>query len=127
MGSAAPYLKLNGLTTEDLDSGSWVKDAAKADQMAKAVLAWSTDRGATNFCHWFQPLAGTYRFGQAAQVQLGMFEFGKDGKPIWDFKGKDLLRGETDGSSYPTGGLRATHTAGGYLTVDPASPMFVRG
>merc|ERR1719252_70839 len=60
-------------------------------------------------------------------VQLAMFEFSRDGSPAWDFKGKDLLRGETDGSSYPNGGLRATHTAGGYLTVDPTSPMFLRG
>ena len=51
----------------------------------------------------------------------------KTGKPLWDFKGKNILKGETDGSSYPNGGLRATHRAGGYLTVDPTSPIFLRG
>jgi len=124
---AAPYLKTNGLSPEDLATGAWVKDKAKADKMADAVREWATDRGASVFCHWFHPLASTYRHGQAGQVQLSMFEFGKDGKPIWDFKGKDLLQGETDGSSYPNGGLRATHTAGAYLTVDPESPIWLKG
>jgi len=124
---AAPYLKKNGLSPEDLATGAWVKDKAKADKMADAVREWAVDRGASVFCHWFQPLASTDRHGQAGQVQLSMFEFGKDGKPIWDFKGKDLLQGETDGSSYPNGGLRATHTAGAYLTVDPESPIWLKG
>mmetsp|Transcript_60321 Transcript_60321/g.127735 ORF Transcript_60321/g.127735 Transcript_60321/m.127735 type:complete len:771 (-) Transcript_60321:107-2419(-) len=124
---ATPYLRRYGLTPEDLASGSWVKDPAKADKMAKAVLDWGTDRGASVFCHWFQPLASTYRHGQVGQVQLAMWEFNKQGKPVWDLKGKDLLRGETDGSSYPNGGLRVTHSAGGYLTIDPQSSMFLRG
>lgn len=46
---------------------------------------------------------------------------------MWDFKGKNILKGETDGSSYPNGGLRATHSAGAYLSVDPTSPVFLRG
>lgn len=56
-----------------------------------------------------------------------MFEFNKLGQPVWEFKGKNILQGETDGSSYPNGGLRATHCAGGYLAVDPTSPIFLRG
>jgi len=56
-----------------------------------------------------------------------MMEFDRDGKPVWEFKGKNLLKGETDGSSYPNGGLRATHRAGAYLAVDPTSPIFLRG
>lgn len=56
-----------------------------------------------------------------------MIEFDKEGRPQWDFKGKNILKGETDGSSYPNGGLRATHRAAGYLTVDPTSPIFLRG
>ena len=56
-----------------------------------------------------------------------MCEFDKDGSPAWDFSGKALLNGETDGSSYNNGGLRATHTAGGYLSIDPTSPIFLRG
>lgn len=60
-------------------------------------------------------------------VQNTMMEFKKDGTPAWDFKGKNLLYGETDGSSYNNGGLRRTHQAGGYLTIDPTSPIFLRG
>jgi glutamine synthetase len=56
-----------------------------------------------------------------------MIEFDKDGRPVWDFKGKNLLRGETDGSSYPNGGLRATHRAGAYLVIDTTSPIMLRG
>lgn len=56
-----------------------------------------------------------------------MVEFDKQGIPQWDFTGKNLLKGETDGSSFPNGGLRATHTAGGYLAIDPTSPIFLRG
>jgi glutamine synthetase len=55
-----------------------------------------------------------------------MMEFSDDGSPIWSFKGKDLLYGETDGSSYSNGGMRSTHTAGGYLIIDPTSPIFLR-
>ena len=96
--------------------------------MAAAVLDWARDNGASVYCHWFQPLgAAGVRHGQSAQVYNHMFEFAKDGTPVWDFKGKNLLKGETDGSSYPNGGLRATHRAGGYLSVDPTSPIFLRG
>lgn len=124
---AAPYLKKQGLKENVLDTPAWTTDGS-ADKVAAAVLEWATDRGATVFCHWFQPLgSGGVRHGQTGQVQLRMIEFGRDGKPQWDFKGKNLLFGETDGSSYPNGGLRATHTAGGYLAVDPSSPIFLRG
>eukprot|EP00667_Euglena_gracilis_P018123 EG_transcript_19219 len=56
-----------------------------------------------------------------------MVNFGPDGTPIWELEGKTLLKGETDGSSFPNGGLRATHTAGGYTILDPSSPIFLRG
>ena len=71
--------------------------------------------------------AGGVRHGQAAGVQISMLSFDEDNSPYYHFTGKELLSGETDGSSYPHGGLRATHTAGGYLVVDPVSPPFVRG
>merc|ERR1719453_1283108 len=61
------------------------------------------------------------------QVHNAFFSFGDDGKPKFEFKGKELLKGETDGSSYANGGLRATHTAGGYTVLDPTSPVFLRG
>jgi len=66
------------------------------------------------------------RHGLSAQVHQTMFEFDKDGKPFFKFEGEQLLQGETDGSSYPNGGMRATHTAGGYLSIDPLSPIFLR-
>lgn len=56
-----------------------------------------------------------------------MFHFDSRGQPVWEFTGKHLLSGETDGSSFPNGGLRATHRAGGYLAIDATSPIFLRG
>ena len=56
-------------------------------KVAAAVLEWAIDRGASLYCHWFQPLAAAgLRHGQSAQVQLSMIEFDKNGKPVWDFK-----------------------------------------
>jgi len=95
--------------------------------VAAAMRDWAVDRGATSYCHWFQPLGSTgVRHGNAAGVQISMLNFAADGTPSWEFDAGDLLTGETDGSSYPNGGLRATHTAGGYLAVDPLSPPFCR-
>ncbi|KAJ1640026.1 glutamine synthetase type III N terminal-domain-containing protein [Pavlovales sp. CCMP2436] len=123
---AAPYLKAHGLSADALDDYTWTKTSA--DKVAAAVSDWAADRGASSFCHWFQPLgASGVRHGLTGQVQNMMINFDKEGVPKWDFKGKDLLKGETDGSSYPNGGLRATHTAGGYLSVDPTSPISLRG
>lgn len=125
---AAPYLEAAGLSKGTLDSADWTRDAATADKVANAVAAWARDNGASVYCHWFQPLAASgVRHGGTGQVQNHFFEFDKDGVAQWDFKGKNILKGETDGSSYPNGGLRATHTAGGYLSVDPTSPIFLRG
>lgn len=124
---AAPYLEWRGLPRNTLDTVDWTRDAALTDKVAGAVLDWAKDHGASVYCHWFQPLgAGGVRHGMSAQVQNRMFEFDRDGNQVWSFKGKHLLQGETDGSSYPTGGLRATHTAGGYLGIDPTSPIFLR-
>ena len=67
------------------------------------------------------------RHGQSGQVQNKMLAFNADNKIEFDFKGKDLIKGETDGSSYPNGGLRGTHCAGGYLAIDTSSPIFLRG
>ena len=86
------------------------------------------DRGANVYCHWFQPMASSgVRHGQSGQVQNIMLEFNSDGEIEQDFKGKTLVKGETDGSSYPNGGLRGTHQAGGYLAIDTSSPIFLRG
>ena len=67
------------------------------------------------------------RAGLLGMVQNAFFKFDNDGVPVWDLKGKDLIQGETDGSSYANGGLRGTHCAGGYVQVDPSSPIYLRG
>jgi glutamine synthetase len=86
------------------------------------------DRGVNVYCHWFQPMAASgVRHGLTGQVQNMMLEFDKNNEIKKDFKGKTLIKGETDGSSYPNGGLRGTHQAGGYLAVDTSSPIFCRG
>ncbi|KAK3268147.1 hypothetical protein CYMTET_23333 [Cymbomonas tetramitiformis] len=124
---ADEYLQKEGLSSAILDDHSWVKDVATADKIANAVLAWALDRGATSWTHWFQPMAASFRHGQTAQVQNSLLEFDSEGKPSYKLKGKQLLQSETDGSSYPNGGMRATHTAAAYLGVDPTSPIFLRG
>jgi glutamine synthetase len=86
------------------------------------------DNGANVYCHWFQPMASSgVRHGQTGQVQNIMLEFNSENEVVQDFKGKTLIKGETDGSSYPNGGLRGTHRAGGYLAIDTSSPIFLRG
>lgn len=124
---AEPYLEKQGLAKDTLSNGKWCSDG-KADAVAAAVLDWARDNGASVYTHWFQPLgASGVRHGMSSGVQNSMMEFLSDGTPAWDFKGKNLLFGETDGSSYMNGGLRGTHCAGGYLTIDPTSPVFLRG
>jgi len=121
------YLKKHGSSGAVLKDPSWTKN--HADVVAKAVLDWAVDNGANTYCHWFQPMASSgVRHGQSGQVQNMMMEFDRDTNDIkFDFKGKDLIKGETDGSSYPNGGLRGTHCAGGYVVVDTSSPIFLRG
>jgi glutamine synthetase len=70
-------------------------------------------------------MTSTFRHGDTGQVQMSMLEFNRDGTTTFELKGKHILFGETDGSSYPNGGMRATHTAGGYLAIDPSSPVFL--
>ena len=124
---ADTYLAKQGLPAGLLDDPSWTSSDA-ADGVAKAIMEWAGDKGASVFTHWFQPLgASGVRLGMTGQVHNAFFAFGADGKPEFGFKGKELLKGETDGSSYPSGGLRATHTAGGYTVLDPTSPVFIRG
>jgi glutamine synthetase len=123
---ADEYLKKHGASGEILKDPSWVDN--NADLVANAVFDWALDHGANVYTHWFQPMAASgVRHGLTGQVHNIMLKFGKDGSVVKDFKGKTLVKGETDGSSYPNGGLRATHTAGGYLAVDTSSPIFLRG
>lgn len=123
---AAEYLTKHGASADTLKDPSWVNN--NADAVANAVFDWATDRGANVYCHWFQPMASTgVRHGLTGQVQNMMLKFNSDGEVEQDFKGKTLVKGETDGSSFPNGGLRGTHCAGGYLAVDTSSPILCRG
>ena len=126
--TARPYLVKEGLPPNTLDNPKWQENSATADLVAKAVTTWAKSKGASMVTHWFQPLGSAgVRRGQTGQVHNAMFNFGANNKLDFVFSGSELLKGETDGSSYMNGGLRATHTAGGYTALDPSSPMFIRG
>mmetsp|Transcript_5039 Transcript_5039/g.12023 ORF Transcript_5039/g.12023 Transcript_5039/m.12023 type:complete len:713 (-) Transcript_5039:223-2361(-) len=123
---ASEYLVKHGASADTLKDPSWVQN--NSDAVANAVFDWATDRGANVYCHWFQPMASSgVRHGLTGQVQNMMLKFNSDGEVEQDFKGKTLIKGETDGSSFPNGGLRGTHCAGGYLAVDTSSPILCRG
>jgi len=120
------YLQKYGVSVDTLKDPKWVEESA--DAVAAAILEWATDNGASTYCHWFQPLASSgFRHGQTGQVYNKMLQFDRETNELkFDFDGDTLIKGETDGSSYPNGGLRATHEAGGYLAVDTSSPIFLR-
>lgn len=93
-----------------------------ADVVAKAMKDWAMELGATHYVHWFSPMTG------AGSGKHDSFIDGvKQGEPILRFSGKLLAKGESDASSFPSGGLRATFEARGYTTWDPTSPAFVLG
>ncbi len=91
-----------------------------ANEVAKAVVAWATKRGATHFCHWFQPLTGT-----TAEKHDSFLNFSKN-EPILKLSGSQLMQGEPDASSFPNGGSRSTFEARGYTSWDLTSPLFLR-
>jgi glutamine synthetase len=123
---AEEYLSKQGASGDILKDPNWVN--THADTVAAAVFDWAADEGANVYCHWFQPMAsGGVRHGLSGQVHNMMLKFDTNGNVMKDFKGKTLIKGETDGSSYPNGGLRETHCAGGYLAIDTSSPIFLRG
>ena len=96
-------------------------DAGIADVVAGAMKDWATEHGATHFTHWFQPLTGvTAEKHEAFLTPVG------HGKAIMEFSGKELIKGEPDASSFPSGGLRATFEARGYTAWDPASYAFIK-
>src|SRR5438105_3761738 len=97
-----------------------VLDTSLADQVAAAMRDWAMERGATHFTHWFQPLTGS-----TAEKHDSFFAPTGEGTAIAEFSGKELIQGEPDASSFPTGGIRATFEARGYTAWDPTSPAFI--
>ncbi|MDR0889613.1 MAG: glutamine synthetase III [Oscillospiraceae bacterium] len=95
---------------------------ATADVVAKALMEWATERGATHYTHWFQPLTGV----TAEKHDSFLSPPDADGRSILNLTGKQLIMGEPDASSFPSGGLRATHYARGYTAWDVTSPAFVK-
>ena len=96
-------------------------DAGIADVVAGAMKDWAIELGATHFTHWFQPLTGV-----TAEKHDAFLSPVGHGKAIMEFSGKELIKGEPDASSFPSGGLRATFEARGYTAWDPASYAFVK-
>ncbi len=92
-----------------------------ADEIAEAMKLWAIEKGATHYTHWFQPMTGI-----TAEKHDSFISPTGDGRVIMEFGGKELVRGESDGSSFPNGGLRATFEARGYTAWDPTSSAFVR-
>jgi glutamine synthetase len=95
-------------------------DASLADAVALAMKEWALEKGATHFTHVFQPLTGL-----TAEKHDSFFGPAGDGMALADFSGKELIQGEPDASSFPTGGVRATFEARGYTAWDPTSPAFI--
>jgi glutamine synthetase len=102
-----------------LDRGEAL-DPSLADAVAKEMREWAMEHGATHYTHWFQPLTNS-----TAEKHDSFYEPVGDGTAIAGFSGKELIQGEPDASSFPTGGVRATFEARGYTAWDPTSPAFI--
>ena len=97
-------------------------DLATADVIAHEMKEWAIEKGATHYTHWFQPLTGVTAEKHDSFISAPL----PSGKVLMSFSGKELIKGEPDASSFPSGGLRATFEARGYTAWDPLSPAFVR-
>ena len=95
-------------------------DPSLADTIAAAMKDWALEQGATHYTHWFQPLTGS-----TAEKHDSFFNPAGEGAALAEFSGKELIQGEPDASSFPTGGVRATFEARGYTAWDPTSPAFI--
>ena len=104
-----------------IDEGSKL-DIGVANAVAEAMKEWAVSKGATHFTHWFQPLTGI-----TAEKHNSFISPAPDGSVIMEFSGKELIKGEPDASSFPSGGLRATFEARGYTAWDPTSYAFIKG
>ena len=92
-----------------------------ANSVAVAMKEWAVENGATHYTHWFQPMTGF-----TAEKHDSFISPSGEGEVIMDFSGKELVKGEPDASSFPSGGLRATFEARGYTAWDPTSPAFIK-
>ena len=126
-GTGFPYGELRRLPKEiykslikTIDEGAPL-DMSVANVVANAMKDWAVEKGATHFTHWFQPMTGI-----TAEKHDSFISPTKDGKVIMDFSGKELVVGEPDASSFPSGGVRATFEARGYTAWDPTSFAFVK-
>ena len=115
--SASVYQSLK----KTIDEGAKL-DNSVANAVAAAMKDWAIAHGATHFTHWFQPLTGI-----TAEKHDSFISPAPDGGVIMDFSGKELIKGEPDASSFPSGGLRATFEARGYTAWDPTSYAFIKG
>ena len=115
--SAEVYASLR----KTIDEGSEL-DISVANAVADAMKSWAVAKGATHFTHWFQPLTGI-----TAEKHDSFITPAPDGSVIMEFSGKELIKGEPDASSFPSGGLRATFEARGYTAWDPTSYAFIKG
>ena len=104
-----------------IDEGAKL-DITVANAVAAAMKDWAVDHGATHYTHWFQPLTGV-----TAEKHDGFISPSPDGGVIMEFSGNELIKGEPDASSFPSGGLRATFEARGYTAWDPTSYAFIKG
>ena len=103
-----------------IDEGASLKNDV-ANAVALAMKDWAVEHGATHFTHWFQPLTGI-----TAEKHDSFISPAPDGRVIMEFSGKELIKGEPDASSFPSGGLRATFEARGYTAWDPTSYAFIK-
>ncbi|MCR4897144.1 MAG: glutamine synthetase III [Lachnospiraceae bacterium] len=103
-----------------IDRGEKI-DSMVAESVAQAMKEWALEKGATHYTHWFQPLTGV-----TAEKHDSFIAPSPDGSVIMEFSGKELIQGEPDASSFPTGGIRATFEARGYTAWDPTSYAFIK-
>ena len=108
-------------TLKQTVSGGHKLNLSVANAVAKVMQEWAVENGATHFTHWFQPMTGV-----TAEKHDGFLTPAPDGGVIMDFSGKELIQGEPDASSFPSGGLRATFEARGYTAWDPTSYAFIK-
>lgn len=106
---------------ETIESGSPL-DISVANIVANSMKDWAIEHGCTHYTHWFQPMTGV-----TAEKHDSFISPSDNGKVIMEFSGKELIKGEPDASSFPSGGIRATFEARGYTTWDPTSYAFIKG